>query len=351
MIQILDRQDKPSRFEHILGGTKQAMGSIADLVGSYKQKQAKAAFGKKLATEFGKPELESLIGLIPPEKYGDLYKSLLKESGDRKFMESLIGGDRQQEGAPSTEQEGAQATTSPFEDMSEEDLVQIASLPEKQRDALLSATQPSSLKNTPPGKAASPSKAQGNLLSPQQEMALALTHPSQFNAYKAWKEGAVAAGAKEASKERLQSVWNDMSATLKKGKLGLIPYSKLTEQGREDRSYFDTLGVELEGIGKEMVSKGILSQARFNYLLKNIPASGNTDASNRGKLKAWAKILDLDPASLGGQEGKSSSLPKLTKVASGTPLTAEAMRSIRQRTGDDMEATKKMARQLGYEVP
>lgn len=261
---ILPREESP--FEKILRPSTSALSSISDLVKSYRQRQSQRSFGESLAKEFGRPELKELTSVIPSEKYADLYNSLLKEQKDSAFMRSLTDQGDAGFGEEEPIGRGAPIYSASFQDRMGDEPIKRAPSP--------------------------------RFLSPEQEASLALTNPSQSKAYQKWKEGRVAEQAKVQGKEDLQETWNDLAKTLKGGNLGITRLSKLTSKGREDRSYFDTLAVQIESIGKDLVSKGVLSQARFNYLLKNIPSSTDTDATNRGKLRAWAKALKLDPSIL-----------------------------------------------------
>lgn len=129
--------------------------------------------------------------------------------------------------------------------------------------------------------------------SPQQEAMLALTNPSAFNAYKSLKESHAKEEEKATVKEDLSNVLGQMSETLLGGNLGITAKKYISPQGRRDKQYFDSLGVQLESIAKDMVSKGVLARDRFNYLLKNLPGSDKTDAANAGALEAWSDELKI----------------------------------------------------------
>lgn len=183
MIQILDRQDKPSRFEHILGGTKQAMGSIADLVGAYKRGQYAKKVGGALSQRTGRPEMMDLVRGDPgrASDYAQfLVQDAIKESAASQMEQNLIaqgvdpetaqiyskattGGKTQVlkdflelkkrgligEGGVARDPFGArmpsqakeqQVGVSPFEDMSPEEESEFARLPEETRDAIMAAS-------------------------------------------------------------------------------------------------------------------------------------------------------------------------------------------------------------------
>lgn len=142
----------------------------------------------------------------------------------------------------------------------------------------------------------SSSQGQGSTFQPlnsQQETILALQDPQAFNAYQNLKQSSEKVTEKEKTKQNLESTLGEMTDTLLEGRLGKT-LKRFGTKGRRDVQYFDTLGTQLESIGKEMVSKGVLSAPRFAYLLSNLPSSGKTDAANAGALEAWAKELNLE---------------------------------------------------------
>lgn len=130
-------------------------------------------------------------------------------------------------------------------------------------------------------------------LSPEQETILALQDPQKFNAYKHLKDERAKIKDKETQQENLKSTIKEMASTLLKGNLGYTTDKFLTSEGRRDAQYFDSLNVQLESIGKELVSKGVLSAPRFAFLISNLPSAGKSDASNAGALEAWADELGI----------------------------------------------------------
>lgn len=151
-------------------------------------------------------------------------------------------------------------------------------------------------------------------LTPEQETVLALQDPTAFNAYKHLKESRAKEKEVVKQKENLQGTFDEMTKTLLGGNLGKFTTGHITPEGRRDRQYFDTLNTQLESIGKEMVSKGVLSAPRFAFLMSNLPHSNNTDATNAGSLEAWAKELGMkvpeELQSLYKSESKNKSVKK-----------------------------------------
>ena len=132
------------------------------------------------------------------------------------------------------------------------------------------------------------------------------------------------------------------------GKIGNV----LTEKGRKERQYFDSLSINLEQRGAEMVGKGTLSKARFEFLLHNLPSSSKTQAANIGALKAWSETLGVEIPGLSDQEfgegrgaEEKGSIPKAT---AGQNLTKELAQQFLEMSGGDKEKARKIARKYGY---
>lgn len=100
----------------------------------------------------------------------------------------------------------------------------------------------------------------------------------------------------EMEKEEVGQTINALTDQLMKGGTGtgVTHFNKLVPWGRESRAYFDELALGIEKRLAGMVGKGALSQARFDYLKHNLPSSSNSDATNRGKLKALAEEFKVD---------------------------------------------------------
>lgn len=148
-------------------------------------------------------------------------------------------------------------------------------------------------------------------ISPEQLAVLSTKHPEAAKIIQKSEEQKKEVFEKKQEKARLNKVFAEMEKTLKGGNLGITP-KRLTPQGRRDRQYFDTLAVALENIASTMVGKGVLSKPRFEFLIKNLPGSGKTDARNEGSLKAWALELGLSPGSV-EVEGVEEEIPQGAK--------------------------------------
>lgn len=153
--------------------------------------------------------------------------------------------------------------------------------------------------------------------------------------------------AEAKSLEGLQSAVNDMTSLIEStGPLKQL--SRLSPDVREKRQTFDTLAIALEKKAAEMVGKGALSQARFDFLMKTLPSSSKTQAANRGALKAWSKVLGVDfPETL--EDESVSETIELKKVEPGTSVTEEVVMELKRRGLSQAQAKKKL-KQLGYEL-
>lgn len=118
---------------------------------------------------------------------------------------------------------------------------------------------------------------------------------------------------KEEENERVhqtgQEAFDSMVSLLNKGNLGLGSdiSSIFSNATREDIGEFTSLTGALEAVLVDMVSRGTLSNTRFNYIKNDLlPKSSDSDAKIKGKLKGLAKILKFDDSSLTGKSSKKS---------------------------------------------
>jgi len=96
-------------------------------------------------------------------------------------------------------------------------------------------------------------------------------------------------------KGRLTQTISEQLKKLKEGNIGFFETgTNLSSKAREDRSFFDNLSIEIEGLFAGMVGKGPLNKERFKYLKARLPNSSDTKAKTIGKLKAIAKEFKLD---------------------------------------------------------
>lgn len=134
------------------------------------------------------------------------------------------------------------------------------------------------------------------LLAPEEQLAIA-KHKQALDIANLRKKNDV-----EETKNTAQTAFNEMAGLLKGGYLGLGSNVKGTVFGgkyAEDPAQFKSLSGALESLLKEMVSKGTLSNARFNYIINELlPKPSDREAIIRGKMKGLAKILGLDASEL-----------------------------------------------------
>jgi hypothetical protein len=110
------------------------------------------------------------------------------------------------------------------------------------------------------------------------------------------------------AKETTQKAFNELVNLVPKvGRSGIIT-SNLGGDTAQAFAQFTTLTGALEANLVDMVSRGTLSNTRFNYIKNDLlPKPSDTQAEIKGKLTGMALMLDLDPAALGIEgEGKDS---------------------------------------------
>lgn len=106
-----------------------------------------------------------------------------------------------------------------------------------------------------------------------------------------------------------QESFDRMAELLKEGKLGLGSKTLGKAFGgkrAEDVGEFESLSGALEAMLVDRVSRGTLSNSRFKYITETLlPKPNDRDRTIKGKMKALARELDLDPSVLGGESGSS----------------------------------------------
>lgn len=127
--------------------------------------------------------------------------------------------------------------------------------------------------------------------------------PEKQQAYTPVIQQFLKTNAIQESKEReSQSAHEDISQSvnslidkLESGEVGKFnQWNQLFAKGRENRAYFDVLAVGIESRLAQMLGKGTLNQKRFDYLMGLLPKASNTDATNRGKLKAFVEEFKVN---------------------------------------------------------
>lgn len=107
-----------------------------------------------------------------------------------------------------------------------------------------------------------------------------------------------------------QKSFDRMSELLKGGKLGFGSKARSFVGGgqtAEDVGEFESLSGALEAMLVDKVSRGTLSNARFKYITETLlPKPTDRQATIKGKMKALAKELNLNPDALERSMGKSS---------------------------------------------
>jgi hypothetical protein len=121
--------------------------------------------------------------------------------------------------------------------------------------------------------------------------------------------------AEQKENEQVGENINSLMDKLEEGNVGKFnQWNKLFAKGREDRAYFDEIALGIEKRLATMVGKGALSKPRFEYLLSQLPKSSDTDATNRGKLKALAEEFKVIRKSKPSVENESKQRRDLSKI-------------------------------------
>jgi hypothetical protein len=110
-----------------------------------------------------------------------------------------------------------------------------------------------------------------------------------------------------------QRSFDAMAKLIKRGNIGLgseyLAKSPIGfEKTAEDVGEFSSSLAGLEAILVDMVSRGTLSNSRFNFIKETLlPQPGDRLPAIKGKLKGLANELKLDPSSLGMKSEKNGS--------------------------------------------
>lgn len=146
-----------------------------------------------------------------------------------------------------------------------------------------------------------------------------------------------------------QESFNGIAKLLKKGNVGkgsgVLGY--FGGETAKDTGEFQALSGGLEAMMVDMVSRGALSNTRFQYITETLlPKPTDTQSEIKGKLKGLSQILGLDASQLeGGQEDSDKEIVKGTKI-----LDQEALMNISKQARGNKEKAKKIARKMGYIV-
>lgn len=165
---------------------------------------------------------------------------------------------------------------------------------------------------------------------------------------------AEATQAADMEKEEVGQTLNSLTDELMKGKLGTgwQHLNKLTSSGRESRAYFDELALGIEKRLAGMVGKGALSKARFDYMVKNLPSSSDSDARNRGKLKALSEEfkVEIKNPEFRKQLGMEESAEKSSSIGDSEqkPLDQKMAQEFLNKANGDKEKARALAKKSGY---
>lgn len=158
-------------------------------------------------------------------------------------------------------------------------------------------------------------------------------------------------------KQTGQDAFNGLANLLKKNNVGFgsgfissLPFGTETQK---DVGEFTSLTGGLEAMLVDMVSRGTLSNTRFQYITENLlPKSNDRHETIKGKLLGLSQILGLDPSALIGGESLSEENPQETSPSKQPKKTLdiESMKKLYELSGGDKAKAKQIAKKMGYDV-
>lgn len=174
-------------------------------------------------------------------------------------------------------------------------------------------------------------------LTQEQILAASITNPALAPALSSIYKNQMKESEKQQSEEIAQDSLNRMAEILHQGNIGFGSKVKGKLFGgdtAEQVGEFESLSGALESLLKDRVSKGMLSNARFQYITETLlPKPNDRQATIRGKLKALSRELKLElPHSLSSKQ-----------------LTTEKAVQFLEQAKGDKEKARKIARAKGYE--
>jgi hypothetical protein len=129
-------------------------------------------------------------------------------------------------------------------------------------------------------------------------------------------------------KDTAQKSFNGLVDILKKGNVGsgggygTSFFSKFPGETSKDVGKFQSLSGGIESMLVDMVSRGALSQSRFEYITKTlIPTPTDNADTIQGKLEGLAEILGLDASALNQKKNNKSS-------QAGKPANKQSLQDI-----------------------
>lgn len=171
---------------------------------------------------------------------------------------------------------------------------------------------------------------------------------------------------KAQSKKIAQESFDRMAQILKGGRLGRTSkiFSLLGGKTAQDSGEFTSLSGALESMLVDQVSRGTLSNTRFEYITKTLlPKPTDSEAEIKGKMKGIAGLLGLDPSSLESPKRKSKEkyefadedLAEHEESYTDEPqdekiLDAEAMQDIVRLAKGNREKARQIAKKMGYKI-
>ncbi len=153
----------------------------------------------------------------------------------------------------------------------------------------------------------------------------------------------------ENSQQVSQNAYNDLVALIPEVGFGSEFLSTFGGEKARSVGEFQALLGALESILKDKVSKGTLSNARFNYIKNDLlPKANDTQEKIKGKLRGLATTIGLDVSALDKLEGKIS---EKKEGASEKQKPAEGMVRVKNKqTGQTGSVTPYAGMEEKYEL-
>ena len=118
------------------------------------------------------------------------------------------------------------------------------------------------------------------------------------------------------AREELTDTMKRQLDLIKTGSIGIAaPVNRIfSSEAREDIAEFNGLSARIEAALLPLVSKGTLAKDRFNYIISLLPKASDTDATNRGKLKALSREFGITLGELGQKKEQQKEKRSLGEI-------------------------------------
>jgi hypothetical protein len=118
----------------------------------------------------------------------------------------------------------------------------------------------------------------------------------------------------------------------------------LNRTGIEKRASIGPLALTLEGVLRDMTTKGTLAASTFERLVKEIPNEEMSEREYQGKINGFRKILESEKPEV--RKAVQDNLAKKTEKQS---LTPDLAGQFLEKAGGDKTEARKLAKEAGYD--